>query len=697
MEFADLAQSRGELTPPLIAGHHRRRFPIPMEDCKMLTGYRASVPAFLLAVLAVMLCSQANAADYPPRAYEITEEREPCRDYRPLRQVFYGDTHVHTGFSLDAALQGTINTPDDAYRFARGARLGLQPYDSEGTPQRHAQLLRPLDFSAVTDHAEMFGTVAVCTNPESAGYSNFMCKIYRRWPHLLYRVMIPLSLGTRQLAVKDPRFAFLRKYTDAKLAPPPPQCGEDNSACIAGTQRLWQEEQRAAERAYDRSSDCGFTSFVAYEYTANAEVNLHRNIIFRNEHVLEEPIGLQQAVTTQLLLQALEQKCLDAGTGCDLLAIPHNPNLSSGAMFPLDESLSRDEARRWSRIERLIEVMQHKGDSECWFGPGVEDELCNFEKLPYNNFAGRFFKRFNYAPTPDDGFVRATLSEGLRRAERSGVNPWQFGLLAATDTHLGTPGAVAEARHRGHGGAGKTVRRGEAPSLPDDIEYNPGGLAGVWAEENTRDALFAAMRRREVFGTSGPRMSLRFFGGWGYAPTLCSSPDFVAQGYAGGVPMGSELLRPSRVGATPRFAVMAQRDPGAKELPSTPLQRLQIIKGWIDDKGERRQRVYDVAGNPDNGASVNVATCTRSGTGHDRLCTVWRDPDHDPSMRAWYYARAVENPSCRWSAYVCNARGVDCSRPETVGEGYAACCKSDFSPSQQERAWSSPIWYTPTD
>ena len=654
-------------------------------------------PLPMLALALSGLCAHASAANYPPRSYEVTEQRSPCRDYRPLRQVFFGDTHVHTAFSLDAALQGTRNTPDDAYRFARGARLGLQPYDREGEPLRHAQLRRPLDFTAVTDHAEMLGTVAVCNDPQAAGYSDLLCRMYRRYPHLLYKLQIIFALGSRQLSVQDPRFAFLRKYTDVRVAGDPALCGEGGAACRSGELRLWQEIQRSAERAYDRSPDCAFTSFVGYEYTANAEVNLHRNIIFRNERVLERPIGLQQAVTVPELLKALEEQCLQAGNGCDLLAIPHNSNLSGGQMFPLPDKqpLSAADARRWSRIEPLLEVMQHKGDAECWFGVGSADELCDYEQLPYNNFAGRFFERFNYAPRPDDGFVRATLSEGLRHAQRSGVNPWRFGLLAATDTHLGTPGAVAEDTHRGHGGAGKTVRVGDAPALPDDIEYNPGGLAGVWAEENTRDALFSAMRRREVFGTSGPRMTLRFFGGWDYPPTLCNSPDFVRLGYEGGVPMGSELLAPSPAGAPPRFAVMAQRDPGTETVPGTPLQRLQIIKGWIDDNGERRQRVYDVAGSADNGAGVDVSTCARSGAGHDRLCAVWRDPRHDPRKYAWYYARAVENPSCRWSAYVCNARGIDCSQPGTVEPGYAACCSTTFPPSQQERAWSSPIWHTP--
>ena len=665
----------------------------------MTIGLRWLGVPFTLVLALSTLSGATQAANYPPRSYEVTEERSPCRDYRPLRQVFFGDTHVHTAFSLDAALQGTRNTPDDAYQFARGRRLGLQPYDRDGNPQRYSQLRRPLDFTAVTDHAEMLGTVAVCTDPNSSGYHQWMCRIYRRYPHILYRVMIAYALGSRQLSVQDPRFSFLKRYTDASVAGDPPLCGEGGEACRSGGLRLWGEIQRAAERAYDRSADCSFSSFVAYEYTANAEVNLHRNIIFRNEHVLEQPIGLQQALTSQRLLEALEQQCLQAGNGCDVLSIPHNPNLSGGQMFPLSTQLSTADARRWNRLEPLIEVMQHKGDSECWFGAGSEDELCNYEQLPYNNFAGRFFERFSFAPSMTDGFVRTTLSEGLRQAQHSGVNPWQFGLLAATDTHLGTPGAVAEDTHLGHGGAGKTVRAGEAPALPDDIEFNPGGLAAVWAEENTRDALFSAMRRREVFGTSGPRISLRFFGGWDYPPTLCNSPDFVRRGYEGGVPMGGELLHPPRFrqpGIAPRFAVMAQRDPGTETMPGTPLQRLQIIKGWIDDDGERRQRVYDVAGNANNGASVNVQTCARHGAGYDRLCKVWRDPDYDPQKRAWYYARAVENPSCRWSSYICNARGIDCSKPNEVADGYAACCSSTFSASQHERAWSSPIWHVPT-
>jgi hypothetical protein len=230
----------------------------------------------------------------------------------------------------------------------------------------------------------------------------------------------------------------------------------------------------------------------------------------------------------------------------------------------------------------------------------------------------------------------------------------------------------------------------------DFLAFNPGGLAVLWAEENSRDALFDAMRRREAYGTSGPRLIVRFFGGWGYAADLCESDGFVEQGYAGGVPMGADLPQPTpaEAAAGPRFAVWAARDPGTSERPGTPLQRIQIVKGWVE-VGAPRLRVFEVAGDPKSGARVELDSCAPIGPGFDSLCSVWNDPDFDPGQHAVYYARVVENPSCRWHQYVCNRRGVDCADRSSHAGALGACCDPERPRTIQERAWTSPIWYTP--
>ena len=275
---------------------------------------------------------------------------------------------------------------------------------------------------------------------------------------------------------------------------------------------------------------------------------------------------------------------------------------------------------------------------------------------------------------------------------------------------------MIEDQHRGHA-AGSEDARFELPPIPDRLDFNPGGLAVLWAEENSREAIFDAMRRREAYGTTGPRITLRFFGGWDYPEDLCDRPDFLATGYARGVPMGGDLPpRPAAAGANaagvagaaedasvaaarapspaPRFAVMALRDAGGGGSPSTALQRLQIVKGWVEN-GQGRERVYEVAGDPGGAAGVDLRTCTPRGRGFDELCTVWQAPDFDPSAPAFYYARAVENPSCRWNTYVCNAHGVDCASPDTVPRELRPCCDPAWPKTIQERAWSSPIWFSP--
>ncbi len=621
------------------------------------------------ACFALSLIAATAAAQAAP--FERTEQRQACADYDPLRRPFFGDLHVHTALSFDAATQDTRNRPADAYRFARGERVGLQPYDDNGKPLRSAQIDRPLDFAAVTDHSELLGEVRICLTPGMEGYDSLACIAYRKWPRLGF-----ILFGGDVLAADAPqRLGF---------------CGDGAALCLDAALGPWDEIREAAEAAYDRSSACRFTSFVGYEWTGAPDTrNLHRNVIFRNAAVPSLPVSYIDAPYPSQLWEGLEAACRSSVTGCDFLAIPHNPNISGGLMFLDHErdrpAFGRDYADRRRRDEPIVEIMQHKGESECKTGVGTSDELCGFEKLPYDRFGGQFDPRQVQPPTRTN-FVRNGLGDGLLLEGKLGVNPFQFGLIGSTDTHLGIPGAVAEDRHQGHGGAGPIRGDGRPIGLPDNIEFNPGGLAVVWAEENSRDALFAAMRRRETYATSGPRISVRFFGGWQLADDLCSG-ELARAGYAGGVPMGGELpALPSS--AAPRFATLAMRDSAG-----APLQRIQIVKGWqAGDSIE--EAVYDVAGTPGLG-SVDTATCKISGEGHDTLCVVWTDPDFDPSARAYYYARVLEAPTCRWSTHICNEQGVRCDDPSTIPDNGAGCCDDRYPKVIQERAWTSPVWYKP--
>jgi hypothetical protein len=614
----------------------------------------------------------------PALPFARTEAREPCARFEPLRRPFWGDTHVHTALSFDAWGQGTRNAPRDAYRFARGESVGIQPYDDSGRPLRSVQLRRPLDFAMVSDHAELLGEARICSTPGLAGHESLVCRITRHWPMLGYGIV-----NSQMLDEADPvRYGF---------------CGPDGAHCREVGRIPWREIQVAAETAYDRSSACRFTSFVGFEWSGNPDSEMiHRNVVFRNEVVPELLSNYIDDRTGARLWRWLEQACLERPDRCDALAIPHNPNLSNGRLFPLVDPdggpLSAQTARRRARLEVLLEVTQHKGDSECRAFAG--DELCDFETLDFARMR-ESATPWQQTPPPPLSYAREILGEGLVQQARLGENPFRLGLLGATDTHLGTPGLADEDRFVGHA-AGVASARLRIPPLPDDVRMNPGGLQAVWAEENSRDALFAAMRRRETYGTSGPRMRVRLFGGWDLPDDLCRRPDFAALGYSRGVPMGGELGAAPGAGSgrAPTLAIRALQDPGTADAPGTPLQRVQVVKLWEAD-GRAHQRVYQVAGDPDNGARVELDTCTPTGPGFAQLCGVWRDPDFDPQRGALYYARVVENPSCRWTTWACNARGVDCSDPASFGAELAPCCDPELPRTIQERAWTSPIWYTP--
>jgi len=648
---------------------------------------RRSKLGLALTVLALCLGFVVGCGDGDERTPMSAEEgREACAEHNPLRNVYYGDLHVHTTYSFDVHAFDVRTTPQQAYRFARGESVLLPPLDVDGAGTQQVQLDRPLDFAAVTDHSEFLGEVEACTIPGSAVYDSMTCRTFRGGGNTGVGVLGVLVTFTRP-----------RRPLDV--------CGADGTGCRQPAGDVWQRIQDAAEGAYDRTSRCGFTSFVAYEYSAGTNVStLHRNVIFR-DHRVPFPTSFFEQPTPPGLWRELKATCLDAGIGCDVLAIPHNSNESNGRMFfveypgasTLDEQ--RAQAALRASLEPVVEIYQHKGDSECMNGLsgilGEPDELCTFEK--------------RHRPPIDDcgdgkgslgttglgcvsrsDFVRNALLFGLIEQERLGVNPYQMGFGSSTDTHNGTPGAVEENRFIGHRGTDDdTPEKQLGPGMlyPGGIIFSPGGLTAVWAEENARHSIFDALKRREVFATSGPRIAVRFFGGWGFAAGQCGDPRQIEQGYSGGVPMGGTLPARPPSAESPTFILSALRDAGTVHRPGTPLQRLQIIKGWIAD-GQPYQKVFDVAGDPDNDASVDLATCALQGPGADALCTVWSDPEFDASQRAFYYARVIENPSCRWSTHTCNRLPPD-QRPP-------ACSDPTVPKTIQERAWTSPIWYDPS-
>ena len=636
-----------------------------------------------------------DEADGPAR-------RAACAHRDARKMALFGDLHVHTMLSSDARNYELDVRPDGAYRYAFGQEILLPPRDEQGRGTRVVRIDRPLDFAAVTDHAEFLGETALCSDPISPSYYTEKCQALRasRTP-------------------SDSPFGF-------KIMHPAPSrdaeiCGEDGQRCSEAMQAGWTEIQRAAAAWNDSTEACERTTFVAWEYSSHRlGSNLHRNVIFRNERVPKRPISYMDVQREWELWSLLQSACNDSDTGCEAIAIPHNSNISNGRMFATDypgaSTLEEqaDRARLRVQIEPIVEIMQHKGDSECRRGlvdvMGSDDALCDFEKFEsaaFSNVTGE--DDADGVGTCYDGpladwvphlgpdclsrrsYVRYALAEGLAEEERIGVNPFKFGLMASTDTHNGLAGGVQERTWPGHlgiadGSPERRLRWREGGSMGDSSN-NPGGLIGVWAEENARDAIFDAMQRKEVFGTSGPRIEPRLYAGWALPVDLCERPDPLGVALASGVPMGADL--PPREGeAGPAFAVWARRDPGTAEDPGGLLQRIQIVKGWVDAAGVVHESVFDVAGGP-NEADVDPATCTPRGPGHAALCGVWRDPDFDPSRRAVYYARIVENPSCRYSAWQCLAL------PES--ERPSGCAHDLMQPIQQERAWTSPVWYSPAE
>jgi hypothetical protein len=581
----------------------------------------------------------------------------------PLRNAYFGDLHVHTSYSLDAYIGGNRNDPRAAYRFGRGEPVVL-------TGGVKNQLRVPLDFMAVTDHDIWLGEVSLCTDPKEAVYGSQVCQGIREYA-THPQAASPLDFG--HFSAQNPALR------DARI------CGSPDTAagnCNDRAKTVWNELQQIAQEFYEPGK---FTTFIGFEWTANMKRigMLHRNVIFRSTTV---PDAIASAVELnnrpEQLWKWLEKSC----TGdCQALSIPHNTNFGWGVALDTKNSdgtpFTKEILQRRARTEPLIEIFQMKGNSECSPGLGTTDEQCSFEQL----FEACKQGEDAFCAVPRD-YVRNALKTGLVLGDQFGVNPFQYGFIADTDTHSSNPGATEEKGELGYGAPVKD----DAP-LNKDFPinrgaFNPGGLAGVWAEQNTRESIFDALKRRETFATSGTRIRVRLFAGWNYPNGLDKRQDLVQAGYKGGVPMGGELH--GAQGKAPKLVVWAVKDPN-----STNLQKIQIVKGW--SKGtESFEKVFDVVCSdglrpdpqshqcPDNGASVNLTDCSvTADKGAAELSVTWTDPEFDKSARAFYYARVLENPTCRWSTEAAVQAKVALS--------------AKFPATIQERAWSSPIWYTP--
>jgi len=595
------------------------------------------------------------------------------------RHPFFGDLHVHSSWSLDSYVNFNPVDPAQSYRFARGEEVTI-------AGGRQLQLGQPLDFAAVTDHAEFLGELFLCLDPEAAQYDLSLCQDIRN------------EKQEREVVTRVFKNLLIRNNTSPAPRRDNALCGEDASACKEQARSMWAKLSEVAD-AYNSPGE--FTTFVAYEWSgATNGNNLHRNVIFKNNHVPSYPISYFEANTPASLWRQLKAGCQ---APCDVLAIPHNSNQSKGRQFPATVSLADAQLRR--ELEPLVEIIQGKGESECQVGVGTADEYCDFEKLERRPVCSEDDKEnladcVRVCKAEDENgtciqkniYLRNALKEGLRLGETLGVNPYKFGVIGSTDNHNGTPGATEENNYVGLFGEEDATPELRA-KLPEIKQFKPprthsaAGLAAVWAEENTRDSIFAALKRKESFATSGTRLVLRFFGGWGFGIEMDEKIDSASSAYQSGVPMGGDLP-PRKESVVPEFLFWAM-----KAVDGAPLQRIQIIKGWLED-GDSREATYDLACSdglepnpvshrcPDNAASVDLRSCKLSGDrGAAELQGRWQDKDFNPDHPAFYYIRVLENPSCRWSTW------------DALREGKPLF--EDVSPLIQERAWSSPIWYKP--
>lgn len=652
----------------------------------------------------------ATETELLERAVTVSGDTALTKENPGERNAYYGDLHVHTAYSFDGYAFGTLASPHDAYRFARGEAI-KNPGGYE------MQLTEPMDFYAVTDHGMFLGLAKAAAETDTEFSKNSFSEPY-------HDLNAPDNFGTDTLS------RFKRMITFADFIPTAVsgifEQKIDRQEVLDITRTAWADTIDAADQFNDPGR---FTTFAGYEYTSSTTSmgNLHRNVIFQGTETLpREPFSRLHSNNPEDLWDWMDEL---RSKGVESLAIPHNSNGSNGQMFktvdwsgtPFDNSYVEQR----SRNEPIVEITQIKGTSETHPTLSTRDELAGFEITPYRVATGALSQL-------KGSYVREALLTGLTLEAQGSKNPYQFGFIGSSDTHsaasqndesafsskLGILSSTAEQR----GSIPQKGLRGQlayySTKLAETINptplgkslyvkingdiyaggasptYGASGFAAAWAEENTRESIYQAFRRKEVFATSGPRIRLRFFAGYEFDATMLSAADGIERAYANGVTMGGTLLAKQQTEdntSSPGFLVIASADP-----KNAPLQRIQVVKGWVDSAGKTHERVMDVAcANgavvdaqtnrcPDNGARVDISDCSiNPESGSAELAALWRDPDFDPAQRAFYYARAIENPTCRWSTW------------DAVRAGVAP--RPDFATTLQERAWSSPIHYLARD
>jgi len=623
-----------------------------------------------------------DASGSAPRKAETPAQVETKKRYSPYADrnypthVYFGDTHHHTANSGDAFMAGDRLTPEQSYRFARGEQV----ISSSGVP---AKLSRPLDFLVVSDHAEGLGVMLEVYNGNPAFASD---ATLARWGKAM-------KAGGKEAA--DTANELVSAQAQGTLPAPV----KDPKVVGPIMKSVWQQYTATAEKYNEPGR---FTAMIGFEWTSvPGGNNLHRNVLFRDgkdkaDQIL--PFSSWQSEDPEKLwdwMDKYEQK-----TGGKLLAIPHNANLSNGRMFELvdfaGKPLSKDYAERRARWEVLQEMMQTKGNSETHPALSPNDEFADY------GIAGWEYGNLTLEGSPltremmPTTYLRWGLLQGLMQEQKLGINPFKFGFIGGTDVHNSLT-AIEEDNFYG-----KHVNQEPSPVRWEHVSkqgfgktrytwhYTAAGYAAVWATENTREALWDAMKRKEVYATSGSRITVRFFAGWDFQPGDARTRYIADVGYRKGVPMGADLPKAPAGTKGPMFLVAAMKD-----AQSGNLDRIQIVKGWLDKAGKPHEKIYDVAwGNADRrkrgkdgkvppvGDTVDVPTATWTDTiGDPELAGVWKDPDFDPSVRAFYYARVIEIPTPRWTAYDQVRFGIKMA-PEVPMK-------------HQERAWTSPVWYTP--
>lgn len=623
-----------------------------------MNNLKKSLPLVAVGlVLTIAGCSrspptaQTAPAAAPP---DPASERAPPN---PENNAYFGDVHVHTGWSFDAMTNGSRTTPTDAYAWAQGKAI-----TGSGGPDM--QIKTPLDFYMVADHAEYMGVFNQMSNPDSPLSKTELAKgVNSPDPNVRLQafagVLRDMSEGKRDPLLSDPVLA----------------------------RSVWAEIVKAADANYIPGK---FTTFAGFEWTSNPQKrNLHRVVMFRDTaHLPDLVLSALDSDDPEVLWKWMEDQ---RAKGSTLLAIPHNGNASDGRMFelkkfdgkPIDAAYNKTRAAN----EPLYEITQIKGTSETHPDLSPTDEFAGFEQWDYTLSAD--YER----PTKRKGsFARQALLDGMSQERSGNGNPFKYGFIGDTDTHnaaasheeFNFTGKFAfenDAKHRLEGLPGSA-----AGQIQQIQEFSSAGLAGVWAPENTREAIFDAMMRKETFATTGPMIKLRFFGSFDYAADDAKKPDFVKNAYAKGVAMGGNLK--AGAGKAPTFLVAALKDP-----KSGNLDRVQIVKGWLDASGKQHEKVYDVVWSGDRkigadgklppvGNTVDLATATYTNDiGDAQFATGWTDPDFQPGQYAFYYARVIEIPTPRWNTY------------DAVREKMPPLTKVPAT--IQERAWSSPIWYSP--